>query len=136
MGVAHPFRAAAEAGDAGAMADALADDVVFRSPVVYKPYHGREATMQLLTLVVQVLEDFEYVDELRGEQSVCLMFRAQTGGRELQGIDHLRLDEHGKVTELTVMMRPLSGLTAVAEAMRAKLEAAGLVPGATPVPSA
>jgi hypothetical protein len=118
------------------MADALADDVVFRSPVVYKPYHGREATMQLLTFVVQVFEDFEYIDELRGERSLCLVFRARAGERELQGIDHLRLDEQGKVSELTVMIRPLSGLTAVAEAMRAKLEAAGLVPGAAPAPSA
>jgi hypothetical protein len=132
--VTQPFRVAVEAGDAGAMADALADDVVFRSPVVYKPYHGREATMQLLSFVVQVFDDFEYVDELHGEDSVCLVFRAHAGGRELQGIDHLRLDEHGKVIELTVMIRPLSGLTAVAEAMRAKLEAAGLAP--EPAPSA
>ncbi len=122
------FRQAVEARDPAAMRDALAPDVVFRSPVVFKPYEGREATMHLLSLVAEVFEDFEYVDELQGEGTIGLVFRARIGDRELEGWDHLRLDDAGLVKELTVMVRPLSGMIALAEAMGARLEAA-------PVPS-
>lgn len=119
----HPFRAAVEAKDPDAMEAALHPDVVFRSPVVYKPYAGREATMLLLRNVVEVFEDFRYVDELRGEDSLALVFEARVGDRELQGWDYLRLDADGLVREFTVMVRPLSGAMALAEAMAARLGA-------------
>jgi len=121
----HPFRAAVEAKDPGAMEAALHPDVVFRSPVVYKPYVGREATMTLLRHVVEVLEDFRYVDELRGEDTLGLVFEARVGDREVQGWDHLRLDADGLVREFTVMVRPLSGAIALAEEMGARLGATG-----------
>jgi len=113
------FRQAVEAKDIDAMEEALAPDVVFRSPAVFKPYEGREATMGLLRMVVQVFEDFEYTDELETGNSVCLVFKARVGDRELQGIDYLELDDEGRVERLTVLIRPLSGLNAVAEGMGA-----------------
>jgi hypothetical protein len=121
------FRSAVEAHDTDAMAAALSPDVIFRSPVVFRPYEGREAVMGLLSLVAQVFEDFRYVDELRGEGSACLLFRATVGDRELEGLDYLRFGADGLVTELTVMVRPLSGALALAREMEAKLEAAGLL---------
>lgn len=117
------FRAAVEAKDLGAMEEALHPDVVFRSPAVYKPYEGREATMALLEQVVEVLEDFTYTDELHGDDSHGLVFRARVGDKEVQGWDYLRTDADGLVTEFTVMVRPLSGLIALAQAMTARLEA-------------
>ena len=118
------FRAAVEAGDLDAAEASLSPDVVFRSPVVFKPYEGREATMVLLRAVFEVFEDFRYVDELAGDGSHALIFEARVGDRTLMGLDHMRVDEDGLITELTVMVRPLSGITALGEAMRAKLEAA------------
>lgn len=120
----HPFRLAVEAHDADAMEAALHPDVVFRSPVVYKPYAGREATMVLLRHVVEVFEDFRYVDEVRGEGTLGLVFEARVGDRSLQGWDYLTLDAEGLVTGFTVMVRPLSGAMALAEAMAARLGAA------------
>jgi hypothetical protein len=117
--VSTAFRQAVEAKDIDAMEAALAPDVVFRSPVVYKPYEGREATMGLLRLVIQVFEDFEYTDEVESGDSACLVFKARAGDRELQGIDYLELNEQGQVVQLTVLIRPMSGLNAVAEAMGA-----------------
>ena len=117
------FKAAVEAEDPEALAATLAEDVVFRSPVVFKPYEGREAVMALLSLVTQVFEDFRYVDELEGAGTECLVFKARVGERELDGIDYLRLGEDGLVTELMVMVRPYSALTALRDAMGAKLEA-------------
>ena len=121
--MAGAFREAVEAGDLAAMAAALDPDVTFRSPVVFRPYEGRDAVMQLLSLVTQVFEDFRYVDELIGEDSSCLVFRARVGDRELDGIDYLRVGPDGLVTELTVMVRPYSAATALRDAMGAKLEA-------------
>jgi ketosteroid isomerase-like protein len=60
----HPFRAAIEAQDIDAALALLAQDVVFRSPVVFKPYHGREAVAPLLLAVSRVFEDFRYEREI------------------------------------------------------------------------
>jgi hypothetical protein len=121
--MASSFRAAVEAKDLAAMEAALAPDVTFRSPVVFREYEGREAVMQLLALVAQVFEDFRYVDELQGDGTSCLLFKARVGDRELDGIDYLRHDADGLVTELTVMVRPYSGATALRDAMGARLAA-------------
>jgi hypothetical protein len=115
------FRAAVETRDLARMEAALAPDVVFRSPAVFKPYEGREAVMHLLSTVIQVFEDFEYSDELAGEGTHALIFKARVGDREVEGLDHLTLNEDGLVTQLVVMVRPLSGLTALAQAMAERL---------------
>jgi hypothetical protein len=122
--LADAFKQAVEARDEEAMREALAEDVVFRSPVVYKPYEGREATMIILRAVLRVFEDFNYVDSLEAETSAALIFRAKVGERELEGLDHLSFDSEGRVTELRVMVRPMSGMHALGEAMRAQLESA------------
>ena len=118
---------ATSAGDPGPVEAVLAPDVVFRSPAVFKPYEGREAVMTLLSAVFEVFEDFRYVDELHGEDTDGLVFRARVGDRELEGWDYVRIGEEGLVTELVVMIRPLSGLIALAEAMAKQL---GVAPAA------
>jgi SnoaL-like protein len=100
----------------------LADDVVFHSPVVFRPYQGREAVGTILRAVVEVFEDFEYVREIADGPDQALVFRARIGDRQLEGLDLLRLDRSGAITELTVMVRPLQGVLALAEAMKAKLD--------------
>ena len=122
----HPFRAAIEAGDLDAATALLADDVEFRSPVVFKPYRGREAATVLLTAVSEVFEDFTYAREIGapGASDHALVFRARIGDREVEGCDFLHMNEDGLVDEFVVIVRPMSGVHALAEAMRAKLEAA------------
>ncbi len=119
----HPFRVAVEAYDMDAAVELLHDDVVFRSPAVHQPYAGRAAVSHLLRHAGDVLEDLVYVDELHGERSVALVFRAQVGDKDVEGLDHLTLDEDGHITEFRVMIRPLSGLIAMAQTMGARLEA-------------
>ena len=127
---ADAFKAAVLSGDEAALADVLAEDVVFRSPAVYKPYEGREATTLVLRAVSRVFEDFRYDDRFAGDDADVLLFSARVDDRELNGIDLLRFDDDGKVRELTVMIRPLSGLTALVEAMARELERLGVpVPG-------
>lgn len=117
----HPFGRAVAAGDEEAALATLADDIVFRSPAVYKPYQGKEQVDQLLRLVATVFENFRYTSEWRDGRTTILFFEANVGDRELQGIDILEENEHGEVAALTVMIRPLSGLQAVASTMAARM---------------
>ncbi len=121
----HPFRTAVEAQDLEAVPSLLSEDIVFWSPVVFKPYRGRAAATALLTAAFRVFEDFRYVREIGADDSPdrALVFRARVGDRELEGCDFLHCDESGAVDEFVVMVRPLSGLQALAEAMRAQLAA-------------
>jgi hypothetical protein len=124
------FERAVKARDVDALVDALTPDVVFRSPVVYRPYEGRELVSTVLRAAVSVFEDFEYVQRLESDDGVALIFKARVGDREVDGLDLLRLDDDGLVAELTVMVRPMSGVQALAAAMGEELERMGVpVPG-------
>jgi hypothetical protein len=122
----HPFRAAIEARDVDAAIALLSDDVVFRSPIVFKPYEGRDAVGMLLHAVSRVFEDFRYAREIGAPDAKdhALVFQARIGDRELEGCDFIHLDDDGSIDELFVMVRPLSGAHALADAMQAQLEAA------------
>jgi hypothetical protein len=115
--MSHPLRAAIENRDLQALSALLAPDVVFQSPVAFHPFLGRTDVTEVLRNVMEVFEDFTYVDELAGEATHALIFTAIVGGRDVQGLDHLRLDDDGLVKEFTVMVRPLSAALALAEAM-------------------
>jgi SnoaL-like domain len=115
------FRAAVEAKDLSAIDELFTDDVSFRSPVVYAAYEGREAIGVVLAAVVQVFEDFRYTDQVETGDTAVLVFEARVGDRELNGVDILRFDDDGRVKEMMVMVRPMSGVNALAEAMQARL---------------
>jgi SnoaL-like domain len=121
------FRAAAESKDFSAIDELFTEDVVFRSPVVFKPYEGREAVAMLLGAVVQVFEDFRYTDQLETGDTAALAFSARIDDRELDGIDFLHFNEEGRVDRMAVYVRPMSGVTALAQAMQEKLAEAGAV---------
>ncbi|WUI02519.1 nuclear transport factor 2 family protein [Spirillospora sp. NBC_00431] len=120
----HPFRAAAEAGDHEAIEALLADDVVFTSPVAYKPYPGKAITTAILRAVLRVFSDMRYVREIGGAdgREHALLFEAKVGDLELTGCDFLRLNDEGLIEDLTVMVRPLSAAKALAAAMAAEFE--------------
>jgi hypothetical protein len=120
-----PFRAAIEAQDIERAVGLLADDVVFRSPIVFKPYRGREQTATLLEAVARVFEDFRYIREIGAPEARdhALVFEARVGNRQIEGCDFLHINEDGLIDEFVVMVRPLSAALALAEAMQAQLPA-------------
>ena len=118
------FRQAAESKDFSAIDELFAEDVVFRSPVVFKPYEGRDAVAMLLAAVGQVFEDFRYTDQVETGDAAALAFSARVGDRELDGIDFLRFGGDGRIADMAVYIRPMSGVNALAEAMAKKLEEA------------
>jgi SnoaL-like domain len=117
------FRSAIEARDVDGLAALFSDDVVFRSPVVHAPYEGRAQAMALLRAVSEVFEDFRYTRELGapGAADSALVFRARVGDRELEGCDFIHVNDDGLIDELYVMVRPLTGVMALAEAMKRQL---------------
>ena len=118
----HPFRAAVEAKDLDGALALFADDATLDSPVAFKPFVGIEQVSVVLRAVVETFEDFRYTDELDGEDGVhALVFSARVGDRSVQGLDLIRSDDSGRITNLTVMIRPMSGLIALAEAMAPKV---------------
>src|SRR3954447_17309760 len=132
MSAAQHFRAGIESGDIDAALATLHDDVTFHSPAVHKAYRGKDTVSALLRLVAETFEDFRYTDELAGggdDPVHALIFRARVGERELEGMDLLRIGPDGRVVDFTVMIRPLSGLIALAQALGPKVEAAGLSAG-------
>jgi SnoaL-like domain len=118
------FRKAAETKDFAGAEELFSPDVVFRSPAVFKPYTGLEAIGVILRTVADVFEDFRYVDQVETGDTAVLIFEARVGGRELNGVDVLRFGEDDRIAEMMVMIRPLSGLTALGEEMGRRLTAA------------
>ena len=122
----HPFGSAMKAGDIDAAVDLLSEDVVFRSPIVFKPYRGPDAARVLLAAVAQVFDDFRYVREIGAPDAPdhVLVFEARIGDKQIEGSDFLHFDQNGLIDELMVMVRPLSGAHALADAMEAQLATA------------
>ena len=103
----------------------LADDVIFRSPVAFKPYQGKQVVFFILTNVIQVFENFTYHREFYTEdqQSVVLEFSADVGDKQLKGIDMIRFNQQGQIVEFEVMIRSLSGLQALGAQMGQRMSA-------------
>lgn len=118
------FREAVESGDLSGIPDLMADDVVFVSPVVFKPYPGKAITVAILQTVVEIFKDFRYVREYgqEGDKDTALMFETEVDGKKVMGTDFIRCNDEGKIVEFMVMMRPLSGVNAMAEQMTARFD--------------
>jgi len=121
--VSHSFRTALESRDSAAAAALMAADVVFRSPVVFKPYNGRDAVRGIIAAVFRVFDEWRCVREIGAPdgRDHALVFEATIGDRQVEGCDFIRLDGSGSIEEFYVMVRPLSGALALAEAMKAQL---------------
>ena len=120
----HPFRRAVEERDEAAIQALLADDVVFTSPVAFKPYVGKPITAALLRGVLRIFEDFHYVREIADSngRDHALVFETTVAGKKVNGCDFLHLNDDGLIDDFMVMVRPLSGATALSEAMGAQFD--------------
>ena len=111
--------------DAIGLADMLADDVVFYSPVVHTPQIGRQITTMYLTAALHVFgnESFRYVREVVGESDAVLEFETEIDGIVVNGVDMIRWNADGKITEFKVMVRPLKAINIIHQKMGEMLQA-------------
>jgi hypothetical protein len=128
MDAAARLRTALEARDVESAVSLLAPDVVFRSPIVHKPYSGPEAVRALLEGVMAIFEDFRYERMIGAPDAKdhALVFSTRVRDRQIEGCDFLHENADGQIDEFVVMVRPLTGALALAEAMRGHFE--GTVP--------
>jgi hypothetical protein len=102
-----------EARDRRAVIETFADNAILRSPFTANlVFEGREQLDPLIAVVLDVLGDLTYTDELHGEGTAVLVGRATVDGLALQFTDHLRLRDDGLIEEMTVFFRPLPATTA------------------------
>ncbi len=125
------FRAAVERGHLAAAADLFTEDATFRSPVLFKPYAGRDQIAKILQAAERVLgvgSEFRYVHQLEDpvDRVAILEFATVVDGKDVEGIDKLTFDEAGMITELKVMIRPASALQQVGAKMAEEFPKVGL----------
>ncbi|MGB8404749.1 MAG: nuclear transport factor 2 family protein [Mycobacterium sp.] len=112
-GTKLPLRAAMEAHDRRAVVAAFAPDAVVRSPFTDNlAFEGHDELDGLIAVILEVLEDLTYTDELHADGSAVLVGSACVGGLPIQFCDHLKLRDDGLVEEMTVFFRPLPATTA------------------------
>lgn len=108
---------AVRGSDSGTLGAMLAEDVVFHSPV--QTYRGRDQVVHLLTIIGNVLDAADVTREVDG----ITFFAAYVEEHPLDGVLVQRDDEHGRIAEITLMLRPLAALqAAVARMARALAE--------------
>ena len=108
--MSHAFPAAIAARDAGALIDTLAPDVTLHSAVTKVPFEGRDIVADTYRSVIESFDELRIVDEFEGDGTVAFFWEGRMAGRLVAGADRVRLDADGKVSEITVTGRPLSGV--------------------------
>jgi hypothetical protein len=105
----------------------LADEVVFHSPVVHTPQTGSFITQKYLAAAFQVFfnESFRYVRELQGDRDAVLEFVVQLDGITVNGVDMIKWNDGGKITEFKVMLRPLKAVNLIHQKMAEMLRSPG-----------
>lgn len=104
----------------------LDDDAVFHSPVVHKPQVGKSITKKYLAAAFEVFfnDTFHYVRELKGAHDAVLEFELELDGIRINGVDMIKWNDAGRITEFKVMLRPLKAVNLIHQKMAAVLQAA------------
>lgn len=119
--------------------DLLDDDVVFYSPIVYKPQAGKALTAMYLAAAKQTLPGskppdgdtgstgggsaFRYTKQVLADDTAVLEFETSIEGTYVNGVDIIRIDDTGRIVEFRVMIRPLQAINLVHRQMGEALEA-------------
>ena len=117
-----PFRAAMEARDLPAVIDTFSPHAVLRSPFTEKlAFSGHAQIAALTQVLLDVIEELRYTDELIHADMGFLVGRGRVGGQTIEWVDHLRFDSDAKISELTVFFRPLPASAAALRVIGAAL---------------
>ncbi|MAK43803.1 MAG: hypothetical protein CMN80_06555 [Spongiibacter sp.] len=111
--------------DTTGLENLLADDAVFHSPIVHTPQRGKDMTALYLSAAFQVLvnDSFHYVREVEGANDAVLEFAVVIDGVQVNGVDMIRWNAEGKITDFKVMLRPLKAINLIHQKMAEMLEA-------------
>ncbi len=110
--------------DEQALTEALADDVLFHSPFIWKPKEGKVTALLYLSSAARILEDFTYQRQFVANNAIVLEFSARIGSLNVKGVDIIQLNAEGQIADFEVMVRPANGLQALGAAMAQQLASA------------
>jgi hypothetical protein len=132
MGAAQRFRDAVDRRDVAAMIDTMAPEVVLHSPTMLRPVIGHERVRAVFHILAELFEDFEYVRTFDGElvkadpgvvSTHALMFRCRIGDEQIEGIDVIDINDIDQIVVFAVLVRPMSGLRKLADAIAERMRA-------------
>jgi|TARA_B110000902_G_scaffold266133_1_gene352663 ketosteroid isomerase-like protein len=112
--------------DSAKLSEILADDVVFLSPVVFTPQHGKDITQLYLTGAMHTLSGslkpdgtscFQYTKKVLAGNQAVLEFETEIDGKYVNGVDIIECNDEGKIVEFRVMIRPLQAVNLVHQKM-------------------
>jgi hypothetical protein len=103
----------------------LADEAVFHSPVVHTPQVGKPITKKYLAAAFQVFfnDSFRYVREWQADRDAVLEFEVKLDGITVNGVDMIKWNDAGRITEFKVMLRPLKAVNLIHQKMAELLQA-------------
>lgn len=113
--------------EASILSELLDEKVIFHSPFVWKPKHGKQMTIAILLSATEVFEDFRCVREILGKNDWALEFEARIGDLALRGVDLIQLNDDGKFVDFEVMIRPANALQKLGEEMSKRLIAKNIL---------
>ncbi|WP_424987278.1 nuclear transport factor 2 family protein [Microbulbifer sp. S227A] len=108
-------------GDDSLIADLLAEDVRFMPPTYFATWTGRAPVAAVLGHVGQVFSDFRYRRVMGADRDWALEFQCRIGDLDAVGVDLITLNENGLIQTFEVAMRPLKSVSALREAMNARV---------------
>ena len=115
--------------DTAALDRLLAPEITFHSPV--RTYRDRRDVLHLLGTLGGLFDNLQLVREWPGPGGVASFIEIDGGDRRLGGVIEERSDPDGRITEITLMLRPLGPLLKAVERMGQALEDAPLPSGNT-----
>lgn len=114
----HPYAQAWAARDLDRLLSLLSDDVVFHSPFVSAPgFEGRDSVAVIFGIALDALKDVEYTHDFAEGRSRVLVADSRIFDTPIKITTVLEFDAEERVREIWMLVRPLTGLSALAEAV-------------------
>jgi hypothetical protein len=116
------FISAQERHDVEAVIACFAPDIVIRSPITQRVrFEGIEQASDLFRQVFRAISDIRFYETIGDGRSQVVFWRGRVGRNYIEEANLLRFDEHGLIKEMTVFMRPVPGLLALAVELASSL---------------
>lgn len=102
----------------------LAEDAVFHSPIVFRPQQGRDLVALHLSGAMHVIANpsFRYVRQVVDGNDAVLEFESEIDGIHVNGVDMITWNDHGRISDFKVMVRPLKAINVVHQRMAELLQ--------------
>jgi hypothetical protein len=105
------LRTAAENADGDALAEILASDVVFHTPLTSRiRFEGRDEVTALHRDIFAVIEGLSTTEPMTRGDTGVFTFSGHVRGQKLDAMNLVRVNEQGEIVDVTIFARPLPAL--------------------------